>query len=216
MNEKIKICYSMLDFKSDTSVTPSMLRGFLAHLFAHITEFHHHSDNAYHYPLIQYKRIDGKLSVVGIKEFADVVLKNTSNLGHITTKTDKIPLNNVAIKSRSYQLKQIPGKYIFVSPWLALNNENYAKFKNMKKADKKPFLENILVGNILSMLKGLEIFVDYEIATIITKFKSVQVSTHNNRFVGIYAEFVSNTLLPDCLGLGKSVTKGMGTVKSIP
>lgn len=215
MVEKIEICYAMLEFDSIKTITPGMLRGFLAHLFTHISEFHHHSDNPYHYPLIQYKRINEKLSVVGIKEFAKIVSHSISNLDHITTVTEKIPLNNVEIKNSSYQLKPRLERYTFVSPWLALNEKNYAKFRNIKQNDKKPFLEKILVGNILSMFKGLGIFVDYEIGVIITKFKSMPVIIHNNEFAGIYAEFLSNTLLPDYLGLGKSITKGMGTIKNI-
>jgi hypothetical protein len=72
-NDGIKICYAILDFDSSKNVTPVQLRGFMAHLFANISEFHHHSDNSYHYPLIQYKRMNGKLSVIGIEQFADIV-----------------------------------------------------------------------------------------------------------------------------------------------
>src|SRR3989338_3911473 len=90
MNDKrIKICHAILNFDSDKNVTPVQLRGFLAHLFVNISEFHHHSDNSYHYPLIQYKRIDKKLAVIGIGEFADVVFDKMSDLDHITTQEDR-------------------------------------------------------------------------------------------------------------------------------
>jgi len=211
-NNRIKVCYVTLDFDSNYKVTPIKLRGFLAHLFANISEFHHHSENSYHYPLIQYKRIDCKLAIVGIREFAEIVFQNLSELDHITTETQKIPLNNIEIKSSSYKLESICTKYKFDSPWLALNEKNYSKFKKLKNSEKKQFLEKILVGNILSMLKGFEIFISYKIIVSITKFRSISVTVHKNKFTGIYADFETNILLPNYLGLGKSVTKGFGVI----
>ena len=215
MAGRVKICYVILDFDSDYKVTPIKLRGFLAHLFANISEFHHHSENSYHYPLIQYKRIGKKLVIIGIGEFAEIVFQNMSRLDHITTESQKISLNNIEIKNSSYIIGQTQGMYKFTSPWLALNEKNYAKFKMVKNSEKKLFLEKILVGNILSLLKGLRIFVDYKITVNITKFKSIRITVHQNKFAGIHAEFECNTLLPEYLGLGKSVTKGFGVIRMI-
>ena len=211
-NNRIKICCAVLDFDSDYKVTPIKLRGFLAHLFANISEFHHHSENSYHYPLIQYKKIENKLAIIGIKEFAEIIFQNMSELNHITTETQKIPLNNIEIKSSLYIIELVHTKYKFLSPWIALNKRNYAKFKELKSSEKKSFLEKILVGNILSMLKGFEIFINYKIIVSITKFRSIPVTAHKNKFAGMYAEFECNTTLPEYLGLGKSVTKGFGVI----
>jgi len=215
MANGVKICTAILDFDSDYRVTPVKLRGFLAHLFANISEFHHHSNNSYHYPLIQYKLIGKKLAVIGFGEFAEIVFRNLSSLDHITTETQKIPLNNIEIKSSVYRVEQISQKYKFTTPWLALNEKNYEKFKELKNDGKKPFLEKILIGNILSLLKGLEKFVDYKITISITKFNSIQTTAHQNKFAGIYAEFECNITLPEYLGLGKSVSKGFGVVQKI-
>ncbi len=215
MDNAVKICYALLDFDSDFKMNPAQLRGFLAHLFAHIPEFHHHSDHSYHYPLIQYKAIDKKLAVIGVGEFADHVFDKISDLGHVTTKTQKIPLNNVQFKVKSYSCRNTSAKYRFTSPWIALNERNYSIYKKITKKEKKSLLERILVGNILSMLKGLGIFVDYKITSEISQFKSTQITAHDNRFAGIYAEFETNVILPEFLGLGKSVTKGFGAIKEI-
>jgi len=124
MVDRINICYATFDFDSDFKITPIQVRGFLAHLFATIAEFHHHSEQSYHYPLIQYKRINKKLVIVGIGEFAEIVFQNISNLDHITTQTEKIPLNSIEIKTKLYQLKQLHVKYKFTTPWIALNKKN--------------------------------------------------------------------------------------------
>ena len=215
MATSVKICHATLDFDSDYLVTPVKLRGFLGHLFTNISEFHHHSENSYHYPLIQYKKVDKKLLVVGIGDYAEVIFQNMSGLEHITTETQKIPLNSIEIKTTMFGVKVNPQRYKFASPWLALNEKNYAKFKELKENEKKPFLEKILVGNILSLLKGMGIFVEHTISVSIVKFSTRQVTTHQNKFAGIFAEFDCNTELPEFLGLGKSVTKGLGVITRV-
>jgi hypothetical protein len=208
----LKICYAILDFDSGKNVTPVQLRGFMAHLFANISEFHHHSDDSYHYPLIQYKRVDGKLSVVGIEQFADIVYNSMANFDHITTERQKIPLNNIELKNTMYHPQQELTEYKFSSPWIALNEKNYPIYKSLRKDEQKIFLEKILVGNILSMLKGLKIFIDFKIVVKIKNFKTVTTTAHHNKFAGFFCQWESNLILPDYLGLGKSVSKGFGVV----
>lgn len=213
-DKKIKICHAILDFDSDQNVTPVQLRGFLAHLFANISEFHHHSDNSYHYPLIQYKRIDKKLAVIGIGEFADVVFDKMSNLDHITTQDQKIPLTNIELQNTIYHPKEVKSKYKFASSWIALNKENYAKYSLLAKKDQRAFLEKILVGNILSMLKGMEIFLDYIITVKINSYKSITTTAHQNKFTGFFCDWNSSITIPEYCGLGKSISKGFGVVIS--
>ena len=216
MNDKrIKICHAILDFDSDKNVTPVQLRGFLAHLFVNISEFHHHSDNSYHYPLIQYKRIDKKLAVIGIGEFADVVFDKMSDLDHITTQDQKTSLTNIELQNTTYYPKEVTSKYKFTSPWIALNKENYVKYSLLAKKDQKQFLEKILVGNILSMLKGIEIFTDQKITVKINNYKSITTTVHQNKFVGFFCEWYSSITLPEYCGLGKSISKGFGVVISL-
>ncbi len=214
-DKKIKLCHAILDFDSDKKVTPVQLRGFLAHLFTNIPEFHHHSDNSYHYPLIQYKRIGKKLAVIGIGEFSDVVFEKISNLDHITTLDQKIPLINIELQNNIYYPKQVTSKYKFTSPWIALNKENYVKYSVLAKKDQKRFLEKILVGNILSMLKGIKIFLDYPIIVKINSYKSITTTAHQNKFAGFFCEWDSSISIPEYCGLGKSISKGFGVVSSL-
>lgn len=214
-DKKIKICHAILDFDSDKNVTPVQLRGFIAHLFTNISEFHHHSDNSYHYPLIQYKRIDKKLAVIGIGEFADVVFEKMSNLDHITTQDQKIPLTNMELQNTIYYPKEVISKYKFTSPWIALNKENYTKYSLLARNEQRQFLEKILVGNILSMLKGMGIFVDYIITVKINSYKSITTTAHQNKFTGFFCEWDSSITLPEHCGLGKSISKGFGVVSSL-
>ena len=213
--DKIKLCYAILTIASEKRVSPMLLRGYLAHMFANISEFHHHSPHANHYPLIQYKRIDGKLAVIGMSEYADVVYENMASLDHITTKTEKISLENIELKKTIYTPDILQLRYEFTSPWIALNEKNYAEFRKLKGQEKKRLLERILVGNILSMLKGLGIFTDQRIVVSIERWRSVITTAHDNKFAGIFCKWSSNLALPEYCGLGKSVSKGFGVIERI-
>jgi hypothetical protein len=212
-DKNIEICTAIFDYDSDFSISPARFRGFMAHLFSNISEFHHHSNNSYHYPLIQYKRINGKLAIVGIGKFADIVYNNIPSIEHITTEKEKIPINNIEIKNSVFSMISKLSVYGFSSPWIALNEINYAKYKQSGKPDKKKLLEKILVGNILSMFKGLGIFVPQKVEANILRHYSKPITVHDNRFVGFRLDFACNVVLPEFIGLGKSVSKGFGVIK---
>lgn len=213
VNDKLKICYVTFDFDSSIKMNPNQFRGFMAHLFSNIPEFHHHSENSYHYPMIQYKRIDGNLAVIGIGKYADIVAQNMPYIDHITTENQKIPLQNIQIKNSFFTLENKLHTYSFTSPWIALNEKNYEKYKHLEPKEKRKLLEKILVGNILSMYKGLGMFVTNKIEISILKYFSKPTTAHDNKFVGFMINFACNTSIPEYLGLGKSVSKGFGSVK---
>jgi hypothetical protein len=105
--------------------------------------------------------------------------------------------------------------YQFATPWIALNQVNYFKFKNLEAEKRRLFLERLLVGNTLSALKGLGIHVDHRVTATISHYKSRKVTVHQNYFQAFHARFSLNVGLPDSIGLGKSVSKGFGTVRRI-
>jgi|SRR5579885_637565 hypothetical protein len=214
-SDKLNICYVLFDFNSDIKINPDQFRGFMAHMFSNVSEFHHHSGNSYHYPLIQYKRIGDKLSIVGIGEYSKMVAQSMPNIDHITTQNEKIPIHNIQIKNSIFIRENKFCVYSFVTPWIALNELNYEKYRNINKSEKKRFLEKILVGNILSMFKGLGIFVTEKVEITILKQFSKPITVHDNKFVGFKLDFACNTTLPEYLGLGKSVSKGFGVIRKL-
>jgi hypothetical protein len=109
-----------------------------------------------------------------------------ANFDHITTERQKILLNNIELKNTIYHPQQELKEYKFSSPWIALNEKNYSIYKSLRKDEQKIFLEKILVGNILSMLKGLNIFIDFKIIVKIKNFKMVITTAHQNKFAGFF------------------------------
>lgn len=211
MVDTIKVCY--VTFEVDSSnLTATSLRGYLGYLFANDPEFHHHSGSSHHYPRVQYKKINDKLLVLGFSDYADIVFERLSQLEFLITQNEKIPINNIDLKIKKIQVTPDITNYRFVTPWIGLNEKNYRRILELKNKEKKALLQRILIGNILSMLKGLGIRINFRVNVEISKLKSTTAIAHDNKFAGFYCNCQANIVLPEYCGLGKSVSKGFGVL----
>jgi hypothetical protein len=212
----IKICKVRLNFSDENhGISAVRLRGFCGNLFADDSEFHHHSDRSYHYPLIQYKIVDKKLMLLGLQNYANVLMNKMASIDAISTPQGTFDVNSKEIDVLTWLLRNTTCFYEFATPWIPLNENNYAAFTVMDQGSQKSFLERILVGNTLSCLKGLGIYVNYRVASHITMFRPLCVRAHDNPFEAFIARFYLNVDLPDFIGLGKSVSKGFGTIRRV-
>ena len=82
----IRLCRVKLNVSDQNYISGAKLRGFLGSLFVDDVEFHHHSEQSYHYPLIQYKRIKDDLLILGLQEYAKVLMNKMSVVDSISTK----------------------------------------------------------------------------------------------------------------------------------
>ncbi|MCW4009944.1 MAG: CRISPR-associated endonuclease Cas6 [Candidatus Bathyarchaeota archaeon] len=211
----VKICRVTLNVSDPDRdyISSVKLRGFLGSLFVDDAEFHHHSERSYHYPLIQYKRVTGELMILGLQDYAKVLMNKMSIVDSISTKHGSFKVDSQEMNLSTWQIRNISCCYDFATPWLPLNEANYSAFKNCTPEKQKAFLEKMLVGNTLSCLKGLGIFVDYRVESFLVSFRSFYVRAHGNPFEAFTARFFLNVDLPDFIGLGKSVSKGFGTIR---
>ncbi|KZX17621.1 CRISPR-associated endonuclease Cas6 [Methanobrevibacter filiformis] len=217
----MKINTSYLILKTDKPVNEgsNKVRGYIANTFKDYFLLHnHYSENSYSYsyPLIQYQVLGGQVSILGIEEGVKTLKEISNDLNELKLEntyniTERIMYDKTTdIKTTNDEIH-----YKFLSPWLALNTTNYSKFKELKMwKDKKLFLNNILIGNILSMAKGLGIIVDRKIYpkthldSEVTMYKSIMME-------GFTGEFKIRFKIPDFFGLGKGASQGFGTIKEI-
>jgi hypothetical protein len=217
---KVEVCYAHLGLEESRSITATQLRGYLGYLFIEDTEFHHHMDNPYHYPLIQYKKVDTGPLIMGLGQYADILFKKISGIENIVMGDDGVSrsITSLQLKRNVAHIKKTEQgqKYRFSSPWLAFNKENYQRFLSADDTRKENLLKRTLTGNILSMLKGLDIFIDYRLEiTAIQHTAPFVAHAHGNTFWALKPEFSANITLPRYIGLGKSVSKGFGIVEFI-
>lgn len=183
--------------------------------------FHNHREEGfrYAYPLIQYKRQHHKPVLICLDEGADAIHAlfqqrvRQLRLGqrHIDLEIEAINLREVTL-----QVWDRPFRYR-IHHWLALHGPVYQDYRNKATdAERLRLLESILRGNILSMAKGLDWFIEQKvevhihrlIATRVVDFKNTQMSAFD-------VEFDCNVLLPGGIGLGKGAALGFGVVSTL-
>lgn len=184
--------------------------------------FHNHLKQEsflYGYPLIQYKMIRRFPAILCLNYGAEEILK-------FFQKTDwDLVIHGKQIET---EVRHIDFDYFLcgfssepvnykIQNWFALNEENYEKFKLLTcDEDRIAFLERILTGNILSFAKGVEWNIDGQIEVKIPRLPDqFMFSFKNYQMNGFHLEFTSNIMLPDFIGLGKSVSRGFGMIRKI-
>ena len=169
------------------------------------------------YPLIQYKRIGGKAAIVGIEEGADI-------LGQFLTK---VPVDSI-LGERKMHLEvrnAIPARFrvqtwqtnfrYHITRWLPLNTENYKGYQMAEGlVERISMLEHVLKGNLLSMLKGLGIFLEDELKVHITQLSDSYILYNKGVALTAFdADFSCNLSIPDFMGIGKNASIGYGVVR---
>lgn len=210
-----------LVLKTDLKLTANAtkVRGFIGNKYKENPILHNHYANdkfLYSYPYVQYKIINGDIIIIGIDEGAETIKKIAPELS--TLSLDKeYKITEKFIHEKEYDIKPSSEEkhYKFITPWLGLNQTNYNKYINSKSwKDKKEILNKVLVGNILSMSKGLGIIVNKRLYSK-THFNEKSVMYKSVRMNAFTGEFKIHYDIPDYFGLGKGASQGFGCVKQI-
>lgn len=182
--------------------------------------FHNHKSQEeffYRFPLIQYKIIRKKAALFCIEEGLEEVYRLfEGRQKKLVIRGKKVPLklDKLSIDTFTFNVWNHKVRYNIFN-WLALNQNNYILFQELKSEDKKKsFLTRILVGNILSMAKSLKWHID---KTIELEVQAI-IRQKKVRFKGIPFEafdctFSTNVSLPEYIGLGKGASHGFGIIR---
>ena len=196
------------------------IRGYFANWWGEKSNLlHNHEADGkpiYRYPLVQYKVLRNEPTILGLGEGAKLLVEMFLNLEELVIEDQIFPLANKNIRSKQVEvgLTKEAHVYQFLSPWMALNPENYHAWKDAEGEERKRIEEGTLKRNILAFLKAVgvwleeELVVDLKLVPMSTKFKG-QVMT---AFKG---SFSTNVLLPDLIGLGKSTSRGYGIIQKV-
>lgn len=196
------------------------LRGFFGNYYRTRFEFHQHIGKSllYRHPLIQYKIIGGIAVLTGINEgafllrvidqFKELKLgKESYQIIRQTTTTRKV---DIGINTNG------ESKYSFLSPWLALNEDNYKDYRKICNSpnDIRVLLNRVLIGNLLSFSKSIGYLVNKQIEVDFTLETTESVAAKNDAtMLAFKGSFISNFHLPDLWGIGKLSSMGFGVVK---
>lgn len=197
------------------------LRGYIGNVFKeHSTLLHNHFDDGqlrYNYPLVQFKVINKNPYIIALAEGCDVLIDLFMKIKEL--RIDEIVIEiyskNISCDKEIIKMSERMVDYEFITGWFALNQDNFNEFIKIKKqAQQTDLLKKILTSNILSFNKSLrnwienKIYVSIDVKKTKTKFKEKEMFIFNGKFS-------ANIILPDYIGLGKSVSRGFGTIKKV-
>lgn len=215
----LKVAVAILNTDSPVIENASKLRGFFGNSFQDHILLHHHIGGLsylYTYPRIQYKVIEGTPIIVGINEGTDIIKEVVDELNVLTLGGNRYRVEklNLISYSKYFGKRRNSINYRFVTPWLAFNKDNYEEYKGLKDwSEKKELINGILIGNILSMCKGLNYTVKGNLFAY-SHLDQTNVDFKGISHIGFVGEFKVNFEIPEFLGIGKSVSHGYGTVKN--
>lgn len=189
------------------------LRGYIGNKYKEEILFHNHLSEInfnYHSSKIQYKVINGNLAMIGIDEGADLIISHVCNIKSIEIQDEKIPVYvEVTLKMPELKVDDKFYKYRFETLWIALNNENYIKYKNGNFN-----LNSQICNNIIEIFKMCKIQADKKIE-VRGNFSEIVIQKRDTKMLGFSGEFEMNVELPDYIGIGKRKSIGFGTIKKI-
>lgn len=210
---------------SDVETYPSNIpgiRGYFLKQFPNDTELHNHLPGgkySYRFPIIQYRVINKHPALIGIDEGVEILKK-------IFFATDKLRIRDKVVKSyektiscSEYEFGATDEKidYEFVSPWLALKEENFEKYKTLSSiSEKHEFLNSILKYNMLTISKGFKYTIpNLDDIKVEGHYLSKPVKVKDIEMLGFLGSFTINFHIPDYLGIGKQSSRGFGVVRKI-
>lgn len=216
---KLKTMFLKMESDQPIREDSAKLRGFFANKFNNYLLLHNHLGNnkfLYQYPRIQYKTINHTKIILGLAEGVDVLQSIYNQYDQIVLAghTYQIFSKEISLKIEDFGIAPENIKYKFLAPWFALNGENYQRYKNYNYSERTDQLKSILIRNIMAIAKTFQYFVDSKII-VNTNLKETSIKFKGKDVIGFLGTFQVNFNLPNYIGLGKSVSRGFGTIKKL-
>lgn len=196
------------------------LRGFFGRKFEDEVLMHNHGKDGqllYQYPRIQFKVVRSNAIVLGVGEGADVLEGLWLDVDQTTLGDEQLQVleSRFEVRDEEIAVCDSPITYRFVTPWLALNQQNFRTYANSKNSHfRRDELSRILVGNCLGLAKSLGIRFQDRIEADGRALTSIKTTLKGHGMIGFVGTFQINVRLPELIGLGKSVSRGFGAISA--
>lgn len=199
------------------------LRGYFGNLFKNKSPLlHNHFESGklrYSYPLVQYKIIDSVPYLIGIAEGAQLLIELFLKIDKLDLDDKKIIIysKNITNKVEDIRLTESLIEYKFQTLYMGLNQTNFNTYINLLPGtERSNYMSKIIIGNILSFFKGINYTAKDRI--YVKPILTETTSAFKNKKMTVFSgTFITNAFLPNYIGIGKSVSRGYGTIiKNLP
>ena len=171
----------------------------------------------YLYPRVQVKILNEHIYIIGIKEGVEPVMSLVDNVKSFNFGNITININKYEVEENFDQFKGTEKllRYKFITPWIALNNSTWGKYRFLSDQEKSHFLNKLLGQNLLFIAKELGREIKTKIYTKVIVDNNVPEKIDDNGWGAFVGEFQTNFILPSYTGLGNGITRGFGTLFSL-
>ena len=180
--------------------------------------FHNHVEGGlrYSYPKIQYKMFRGNAAMFAISEGVgalEALLTNHFITLNISGRSECLVVAEAYKEDCDLRLQDQMYRH-HIRQWLPFNKENNQRYRQTESfIERLQLLQRVLTGNILSLLKGLGVFVEGEVrCEILDMTENRPVAFKKVKMRSFDLEFQVNMRLPQMAGLGHGVSLGFGTL----
>lgn len=218
-----RISATCVRFQTDKALemTPYMIKGAIIEQFPDhplVPYINGHYRGQLRYPRVQVKILRQGLSVFGIADGYEVVSSFRDTLEKLIVEDQVYTVDGhetVESQMSFDHAEEFYNRYKFITPWVALNNRNLTLYTSLTPRERFAYLNKLLVQNILFLAREFEIEVPYTISVRV-KLQSLSPRIVAEQGSGSFkGYFTTNVKLPDYLGLGNGITKGLGTIVEI-
>lgn len=182
--------------------------------------FHNHNNTGegsnyyYRYPLVQYQLRRHKPSLVFLEEAVDKanLFLSQPNI-ELTVRGTPYRAQLKSLSIDRHKIGNSPQfQYYQINNWIALNEKNFGKYQQLYSLSKcATLLEEVLVGHILALAKGLGHRFSTRFEVEIGGIEKESVAIYNQIKVKTFdIQFRTNLVLPTGIGLGKGASRGFG------
>ena len=180
--------------------------------------FHNHRGNGYRYayPLIQYKSIDRRPVIICLGDGTLAIrhfFEQPSWRVRIRERYMDLDLIKMDMDIHSLEIGEAVYTY-HLRHWVALNQHAWPQFQTLtEEAEQIALLERKLIGNILSLAKGIGWHVENRIhVRIVDPGEPRIVKIKDTPMLAFSPTFETNVKLPIHVGLGGKTSIGFGTI----
>ena len=182
---------------------------------------HNHVDEKlrYSYPMVQYKRIDGRAAIVcidmGLEAVRDII---ALDLPQVRLGRRIAALHAPALELEETEVSLTEEMYTYrATRYFPLNQDNHRRYNASDSIiERYRLVEQCIVGNILSFAKGIGVFFDGTVTAQLVSVSHTELYDFKDiKLRGFDLVFKTNVRLPSYIGLGKHASLGAGTIIQI-
>ena len=170
----------------------------------------------YLYPRVQVKILREQLSIFAINEGVGPSESLAESMEELRIEDKVFKVTDRQMTKTENDLFSISSdtffRYKFITPWVALNEIQLSQYEPLFSNERRALLNSLLEKNLEFVASDLRQPTDEKVQVRFVSSSLTPKTIEYSKFGSFKGFFTSNIVLPDYLGLGNNIAKGLGTL----